>query len=171
MNDLLTLQALCTLLMRDDPTGLAPDARARIENWTDKKSRDFGFDNWIDAYHWTGDSERKTAESMKAGIILIAEERARQINTEGWTPEHDDEHQLNEMTAAASCYLTAAAIADQGGCGYDDCPNYWPWEAEWWKPSEDPIRNLVKAGALIAAEIDRLSRQNNQDQKPCPPKS
>lgn len=34
----------------------------------------------------------------------------------------------------------------------------WPWDEEWWKPSEDPVRNLVKAGALIAAEIDRLQR-------------
>lgn len=35
----------------------------------------------------------------------------------------------------------------------------WPWHSSWWKPSDDPIRNLVKAGALIAAEIDRLQRQ------------
>ena len=34
----------------------------------------------------------------------------------------------------------------------------WPWGSEYWKPSEDPVRNLVKAGALIAAEIDRLNR-------------
>ena len=32
----------------------------------------------------------------------------------------------------------------------------WPWAKKWWKPSDDPVRNLVKAGALIAAEIDRL---------------
>jgi hypothetical protein len=35
---------------------------------------------------------------------------------------------------------------------------FWPWDQDWWKPSPDPIRNLVKAGALIAAEIDRLQR-------------
>lgn len=34
--------------------------------------------------------------------------------------------------------------------------NGWPWDAKWWKPSDDPIKNLVKSGALIAAEIDRL---------------
>jgi hypothetical protein len=32
---------------------------------------------------------------------------------------------------------------------------WWPWSFEWWKP-KDRIRNLVRAGALIAAEIDRL---------------
>jgi hypothetical protein len=34
----------------------------------------------------------------------------------------------------------------------------WPWHPDWWKPSRDPVQNLVKAGALIAAEIDRLQR-------------
>lgn len=36
-------------------------------------------------------------------------------------------------------------------------PGEWPFP-DFWKQSEDPIRNLVKAGALIAAEIDRLQR-------------
>ena len=57
MNDLLTLQALCTLLMCDDPSNLTPDARESIEKYADKESREMGFDNWIDAYHWTPDSE------------------------------------------------------------------------------------------------------------------
>lgn len=96
----------------------------------------------------------------KTGVELIAEERERQISTEGWTPEHDDQHQMNEMIAAADCYMTTAAITDQGGCGPGDCQDHWPWDTEWWKPSEDPIRNLVKAGALIAAEIDRIARAN-----------
>jgi hypothetical protein len=38
--------------------------------------------------------------------------------------------------------------------------NGFPWDYKWWKPSKDPIKNLVKAGALIAAEIDRL--QNSE---------
>ena len=42
MNDQLTLQALCTLLIRDDPSSLAPIARERIEKWVDKKSQELG---------------------------------------------------------------------------------------------------------------------------------
>lgn len=38
-------------------------------------------------------------------------------------------------------------------------PMDWPWADDWWNPSDDPVRNLVKAGALIAAEIDRIQRQ------------
>ena len=37
------------------------------------------------------------------------------------------------------------------------CPDDWPWSDKWWKP-KDKIRDLVRAGALIAAEIDRLQR-------------
>ncbi len=85
------------------------------------------------------------------GIELIAAERQRQVTAEGWTAEHDDQHNGGEMAFAAMCY------ADPDGLSEPDI--YWPWEAEWWKPSGDRVRNLVKAGALIAAEIDRLERQ------------
>lgn len=96
---------------------------------------------------------------MKTGIELIAEERQRQISIEGWTSEHDDQHYHRELNKAAQCYCEAGVEAAAFGfvssfTGRDR----WPWEREWWKPSEDPVRNLVKAGALIAAEIDRLHR-------------
>jgi hypothetical protein len=97
------------------------------------------------------------------GIGLIAVERERQVVIEGWTPEHDDAHLCAELTNAACAYAEAAAMQMYGDIEepYVDCsPDCWPWRQEWWKPSNDPIRNLVKAGALIAAEIDRLQRRN-----------
>jgi len=99
---------------------------------------------------------------MKTGIELIADERARQINAEGWSPDHDDGHVEAELTHAAICYAdVAASQAVVGGRGESYGPaDEWPWDFEWFKPSDDPVRNLVKAGALIAAEIDRLSRIN-----------
>jgi hypothetical protein len=90
---------------------------------------------------------------MATGAELIAAERQRQIEVKGWTPEHDDEHQNNQLSRAGACY---AFQCKKGDKRYP--PFGWPWGAEWWKPSPDPIRNLVKAGALIAAEIDRLQR-------------
>lgn len=95
-------------------------------------------------------------QGVSRGADLIAAERQRQIEVEGWTPEHDERHDEGEMVRAALRYA-AEALA-----GYDvepDLSAYWPWHGEWWKPSDDPIRNLVKAGALIAAEIDRLTRE------------
>lgn len=95
---------------------------------------------------------------MKTGAQLITEERARQISAEGWDAGHDDEHDEGQMCAAAECYAEAAELQVGGITHVSDTPKYWPWEYQWWKPSADPVRNLVKAGALIAAEIDRLQR-------------
>lgn len=92
------------------------------------------------------------------GAELIAAERLRQVTAEGWLPHHDDDHSAAELVEAATGYAQSAATQVRGGCGWDHEPEGWPWMPEWWKPSDDPIRNLVKAGALIAAEIDRLSR-------------
>jgi len=84
------------------------------------------------------------------GLEMIAAERKRQIEVEGWTPEHDAEHVFGEMTLAAICYAEDAKLNDY--C--PSAPQKWPWAREWWKPAS-PIRMLVKAGALLAAEIDR----------------
>ncbi|HYE20955.1 MAG TPA: hypothetical protein VEA69_21090 [Tepidisphaeraceae bacterium] len=108
------------------------------------------------------------ADRPATGIDLIAAERERQMTQEGWTPEHDDQHSEGELLKAADQYLEAADFIVT--TGRDDGDRYfhghapqaykWPWDKEWWKPDwSDPIRNLVKAGALIAAEIDRLKRK------------
>lgn len=98
------------------------------------------------------------------GWIRIANERSRQIGKEGWTAEHDDAHDRGELADAAGCYVALAAVQAQMPTIAQDFdppknpPGDWPWSEGWWKPSRDPIRNLEKAGALIAAEIDRLER-------------
>lgn len=88
------------------------------------------------------------------GADRIADERCRQISVEGWTPEHDAQHTGFELTRAAICYGQAAIW--NWARDHDIPHDPWPWEDRFWKPSDDPIRNLVKAGALIAAELDRL---------------
>ena len=99
-------------------------------------------------------------EQTQSGVELIAAERRRQVEQERWTPEHDAEHVDAEMSDAATCYAEHAGTQVRGGIFVRRLPAHWPfaWAAEWWKPSPDPVRNLVKAGALIAAEIDRLNR-------------
>lgn len=92
-----------------------------------------------------------------SGADRIAHERQRQIVVEGWTPEHDDEHVAGELLVAAKAYIEAALNANEAhSVEYEMPPFDWPWHSSWWKPADDPIRNLEKAGALIAAEIDRL---------------
>ena len=93
-------------------------------------------------------------ELTKAASDVLAERR-RQIDTEGWTREHDDQHDEGDMAIAGACY--AAKAAGRGLHSSNSVPSLWPWDADWWKPS-DKRRNLVKAGALILAEIERMDR-------------
>lgn len=107
---------------------------------------------------------------MKTGIELIAEERQRQIDVEGWTIGHDvQEHPNNELANAAATYAMDSdcreALMDIYDCRLVGVPATWPWDEEWYKLTPDNrIKELIKAGALIAAEIDRLQMiQKNSD--------
>lgn len=106
---------------------------------------------------------------MSTGAELIAAERQRQIDVEGWTAEHDAKHDDQSLIDAAHCYLnaplfsylvrSARPIGHGPTKGEPWTPDRWPWQPRYWKPRpDDRIRELVKAGALVAAEIDRLSR-------------
>lgn len=104
---------------------------------------------------------------MLTGVELIAEERKRHEKI-GWTTEHDDEHSAGALAVAGASYAldVASRLAVANGSEYwaDEYATHsqsiWPFDAEWFKPTpKDDIRELVKAGALIAAEIDRIQRQ------------
>lgn len=89
-----------------------------------------------------------------AALRDIAAERQRQQSVEGWSIEHDDAHDDFELSRAASGY---AAMPWRRTEGRLLSPTGWPWSAEWWKP-KDNRSDLVRAGALIVAEIERLDR-------------
>jgi hypothetical protein len=112
---------------------------------------------------------------MTKGIELIANERHRQMDEEGWTADHDDDHDDHSLALIAALYATPQALfevsvtADSG-----HWVDPWCWDANWDKrprnaedellhaeetPIADRIRCLTKAGALVAAEIDRLLRK------------
>ncbi|WP_281660798.1 hypothetical protein [Microvirgula aerodenitrificans] len=95
------------------------------------------------------------APAMSDAARDVLAERQRQISAEGWTPEHDDCHVKREMACAAACYALPEITAIDG-------INVWPWEDNWWKP-RDHRSNLIRAGALILAEIERLDRAASQD--------
>jgi hypothetical protein len=88
------------------------------------------------------------------GAHLIVEERGRQLVDEGYHPAGDDSYVDGQLASAAWCYLSAAIdrIPEQ--------PEEWPWDAQWWKPTFG-IRDLVRAGALIAAELTRRKRAHD----------
>jgi hypothetical protein len=91
------------------------------------------------------------------GAAIIAAERHRQIDVEGWSHDHDDRHSGGELLRAAIAYLEAGYGQVRGRDVKSLPPMGWPFEQSWWKP-KDAERNLARAGAFIAAEIDRLRR-------------
>lgn len=99
------------------------------------------------------------AVALTAAARDVLAERARQVSVEGWTPEHDDQYTKGELALAASQYVLHVACPFQDG----KVPAFWPWPAEWWKPTT-PRRDLEKAGALIQAEIERLYRAEAREQ-------
>lgn len=92
-------------------------------------------------------------------IADVLAERARQISEEGWTPEHDDAYKEGELALAGAVYAIHSATPlpmITGDTG--EHPIGWPWDAFWWKP-RGPRRDLVKAAALLIAEIERRDRE------------
>ena len=91
------------------------------------------------------------ARAQALGVDLIRAERARQVAVEGYTPEHDAHHGDGDLIRAAVAYATAAVGATE-----EHTTKWWPWDRPGFKPGPEPLDSLVKAGALIAAEIDRI---------------
>lgn len=89
------------------------------------------------------------------GVDLIMKERDRQILEEGYDAAHDRYHKDNELAIAAACYavngIPGVSVYEYGDA---DC---YPFHAEFDKRRQHGrLRSLVIAGALLAAEIDRL---------------
>lgn len=100
---------------------------------------------------------------MKTSIELIAEERQRQITEEQHSLENDQNFRIGELALAGASY---AIPFNNRLYKIDGTPNIWPFDPKDWKPVlRDRIRELVKAGALIAAEIDRLQQMQLEAQK------
>lgn len=114
------------------------------------------------------------ARPITLALRDVAEERERQrrptgvVKGEGWSPDHDNRHNEGELSAAAGVYALAASrmSREESGAapamGVHTIPAnlgpFWPWAGAWWKPEGGVRRMLVKAAALILAEIERLDR-------------
>lgn len=147
----------------------AHEDKAAVQVWSDVET---------ELQRWQYDPARDTANfaaphppretPMQKILDEIAAERTRQICEEGWTPEHDDRHDRGELSAAAAAYAVAGVQAP--GYFFDPEKNAFDpldevaeslfpreWDDSWFKPGERR-RNLIKAAALIVAELERLDR-------------
>ena len=100
--------------------------------------------------------------TKKTGLDLISDERKRQMHEEGWTAEHDMKHTCDELAKAAACYAvgtTNVCSAAHSSDGNYVFKNLWPWDKKSDKRNKHSrLKQLAIAGALIAAEIDRLQQ-------------
>lgn len=129
------------------------------------------------------------------GVRRIAAARLRQLKSEGWSVDRDADHSKNELALAAATYALPEseretswfvvatdlpgstvevsrpgwkkpAVACFKHSDPDGMPRRWPWSKGNWRPEpHDRIRELEKAGALIAAEIDRLIAEQKEKKR------
>lgn len=124
---------------------------------------------------------------MTTGIERIAAERKRQVEEEGWTAEHDADHTDYSLAMAACCYAMPVRLYEKyehaAGVNYVD-----PWPNSWddgydkrfeygerrenrgnvppdpgTYTTEEYLDLLTKAGALLAAEIDRIQAEARKE--------
>ena len=93
------------------------------------------------------------------GIELIQQEREKQITKHGYTPEHDSGYKHNELLVAALAYINAAIYGEHAGS------EVWPFAVEYFHGGTNFVEDLTKAGAFIAAELDRLQLINEENDK------
>ena len=116
--------------------------------------------------YWPGSDDRGRCSVCRAReiVALVIAERQRQVDAEGYTPAHDDQHVGGELALAAASYAQPPGARahfnwkDTGRMA--GAPQTWPGRHWQWKPDGDRVRELVKASALILAEIDRLLRKD-----------
>jgi hypothetical protein len=104
------------------------------------------------------------------GAGAISKERDRHTKIEGWTPSHDDQHTEQSMPIAAACYALngtpaqAVIVNDDNDPEKNELWDAWPWSPKWDKREKHSrLHQLEIAGALIAAEWDRLKRIENEN--------
>lgn len=96
------------------------------------------------------DAERITREILRA--------RLRQIQKHGFGPEHDDRYKAGELPLAAATYVMVA-VRPQMRVHYRN--TLWPWPDHWLR-HESERDSLIKAAAIIIAEIERIDRKAAQ---------
>jgi hypothetical protein len=93
----------------------------------------------------------------KTGIELIAEERQRQIDKEGFTQEHDKIYEGDQLEDYAKFLLTGNDFYFPSG-----------WDRIWHQKrfKRTHRENVIKAAALLAAYLDQIENDSTIDTGP-----
>lgn len=111
----------------------------------------------------------KISEHMAIALRDVAAERERQVKKERWSRRHDDGHTTGELACAAAAYAYGASLSQEEKEFHRDAlygsrrgissiiARLWPWDSRWYKP-KDRRSDLIRAAALLVAEIERIDR-------------
>lgn len=91
------------------------------------------------------------AISLNRAARDVVAERQRQVSAEGYSLYRDDLYVKGELAEAGATYANLAGNPKH-------ISTAWPWGQATFKPSADRRRDMVKAAALLLAEIERLDR-------------
>ena len=147
---------------------LAERSCSLLEDWIQHTSvSDQGLNDQIKE---TRERLEEQSPTWSTAVRDLLAERRRQVREEGRALERDDQYTEGQLAQASSAY---AFWADPRGASQDDPIDYlnstptglWPWAKEYWKPTSQRLM-LIKAGALILAEIERLDRQMAREVQP-----
>ncbi|MBH3307890.1 hypothetical protein I5P84_00290 [Pseudomonas mosselii] len=147
---------------------LAERSCSLLEDWVQHTSvSDQGLNDQIKETRELLEAQSPTWSTAVRDLLA---ERRRQVREEGHTLERDDQYTEGQLAQAASAY---AFWADPRGASQDDHIDYlyssqvglYPWAKEHWKPTSQRLM-LIKAGALILAEIERLDRHTTREVLP-----
>lgn len=153
-----------TIDQRDRCEEVADELSARIASITGVDIGEHSSANcpWQNAIEAAEAYQPAQVVDLGAGIKAIASERERQLCIEGFSRDSDEQYREGELARAATAYVQLAAMDLQVGSrkhiASQEPPFFWPWAPAWWKPV-DARHDLVRAGALIAAQIDLIDSQ------------
>ena len=152
----------------------------QIQQIIDRFTTAHGYNRWLDASELEQLLNNFVEELRKAGLLMptlsagalaLCQERERQITQKGFTAQHDHLQPLFGFVQAALYYTECGFFAYRHRNDSDciermvsdnlrskDIRNKWPfvWDKAHRKPSNNAIFNFTKAGALLAATIDKL---------------
>lgn len=97
-------------------------------------------------------ARKRQVAAMLAVVNHITAERTRQVVSLGYDSAHDDQHVHGELASAAACYALASSVAT-----LPEARRHWPFAPAFWKPGAQRD-NLIKALALLVAEVERIDR-------------
>lgn len=110
-------------------------------------------------------SNEQLSNSPSQAIVDVLNERQRQIEKEGYSTAKDDLYVSNELVRGGAGYVNHVV-----GRSWtynkempevyqnEEVPEFWPWADNFWKP-KSPREDLVRAAALLIAEIERIDRE------------